>query len=126
MANNPLEHINFTVSNPDALAEQLCRLFDWKIRWAGKAKDDGYTVHVGTDFSYLALYTHKDMRIEEQSHLTLSHLNHVGIVVDELDKVEQKVINEGLVPFNHGNYEPGRRFYFMLEDNIEVEVVSYN
>jgi hypothetical protein len=31
----------------------------------------------------------------------------------------------GYTPFNHGDYEPGRRFYFDGPDNIEIEVVSY-
>ncbi|MFT4811430.1 MAG: hypothetical protein ACI9LX_004807 [Paraglaciecola sp.] len=29
------------------------------------------------------------------------------------------------MPYNHGDYEPGRRFYFNLEEGIEIEVVSY-
>ena len=30
-----------------------------------------------------------------------------------------------LEPFNHDDYEPGRRFYFFDWDGIEFEVVSY-
>lgn len=125
MNNNTLEHINITVSDPDSLAELLCRIFDWRIRWAGAAKDDGYTVHVGSESSYLALYTHKEVQSQAQSHTTLNHLNHIGITVDELDNVEERIKQLGLATFNHGDYEPGKRFYFMLEDNLEIEVISY-
>ena len=31
----------------------------------------------------------------------------------------------GLEPFSHGDYEPGRRFYFLDPDGIEYEVISY-
>ena len=31
----------------------------------------------------------------------------------------------GLTPFSHGDYEPGRRFYFFDPDGIEYEVISY-
>ena len=52
-------------------------------------------------------------------------LNHIGVEVDDLDAVEARVIAAGLLPFNHGDYDPGRRFYFLDPDGIEYEVVSY-
>lgn len=125
MTNNTLEHINITVSDPDSLAEVLCRIFDWDIRWAGAAKDNGYTVHVGNKSSYLALYTHEDVKSLQQSHFTLNHLNHIGIVVDELNNIEDRVKQEGFSTFNHGDYEPGKRFYFMIDKNLEMEVITY-
>ncbi|MEC7669548.1 MAG: VOC family protein, partial [Pseudomonadota bacterium] len=30
-----------------------------------------------------------------------------------------------LIPHNHADYEPGKRFYFDTPDGIEIEVVSY-
>ena len=53
-------------------------------------------------------------------------LNHVGVQVDDLDTIEMRVKAVGLVPFSHGDYEPGRRFYFLDPDGIEYEVVSYS
>ena len=47
------------------------------------------------------------------------------VVVEDLDGVEAKVKAAGYHPHNHGDYEPGRRFYFDGPDNIEIEVVSY-
>ena len=45
--------------------------------------------------------------------------------VDDLDATEARVVAAGLTPFNHGDYAPGRRFYFFDPDGIEYEVVSY-
>jgi len=46
-------------------------------------------------------------------------------VVDDLDSVEDRVKAAGFTTGNHGDYEPGRRFYFHDADGIEFEVVSY-
>lgn len=54
------------------------------------------------------------------------HVNHVGIVVDDLDEIEQRVRSVGFEPHMHANYEPGRRFYFFDDTGLEIEVVSYN
>ena len=46
-------------------------------------------------------------------------------MVDDLDAAERVVIDAGLTPFSHDDYEPGRRFYFFDWDGIEFELVSY-
>ncbi len=113
-----LEHVNITVSDPQKTAALMATLFDWNIRWEGPAKSGGRTVHVGTDDAYLAVYANGGAPPQ-------GRLNHVGIVVDDLDATERRVIAAGLTPFSHGDYEPGRRFYFLDDDGIEFEVVSY-
>ena len=120
-----LEHINLTVQDTDLTASILSHIFDWKIRWAGPAKDHGRTIHLGAEDTYLALYSHDDKYFADTSHKTITHLNHIGIVVDDLDTVEKKVKASGFIPHSYADYEPGRRFYFNIEDGIEVEVVSY-
>lgn len=52
-------------------------------------------------------------------------LNHVGILVDDLDDIERRVVAAGLIPFAHAVYDPGRRFYFLDYDGTEFEIVSY-
>lgn len=127
MQNSFIEHVNITVSDPDQTADLLIRLFDWKVRWRGPAKGDGLTVHVGTDRDYLAIYsTGESKNSKDVSYLTKGGLNHVGIVVDDLDLIEERVIAAGLKPHNHGDYEPGRRFYFHDDNGIEFEIVSYS
>ena len=121
-----LEHVNLTVSNAERTAKQLCALFDWKVRWHGPAADDGYTYHVGTDNFYLALYAPKRTEgAQPDGFAMLGRLNHLGVVVDNLDAMEQRVIEAGYTPRSHQNYAPGRRFYFYDEDNVEYEIVSY-
>lgn len=120
-----LEHINLTVSDPDKTATLFCQLFDWHIRWAGPAKDQGYTVHVGSTSSYLALYAATSLFKGTGSYKHIGHLNHIGIMVDDLLLAEERIIKQGYTPFNHADYEPGKRFYFMLSDEIEIEVISY-
>lgn len=120
-----IEHVNVTVTDPDRTAALMETLFGWKIRWSGEAQNGGRTVHVGSDEQYLAVYSDPRRSYTADDFRKGRPLNHVGIEVDDLDAVEAKVIGAGLVPFNHGSYEPGRRFYFFDPDGTEYEVVSY-
>lgn len=121
-----LEHINVTVADPLATAAMLVELFDWKIRWQGDAIGGGFSVHVGGEGSYLAFYTRGEKsEAAGDSHNQLSGLNHIGIVVDDLKDAEAKVITAGFKTHSHGDYEPGRRFYFEGQDGLEFEIVSY-
>jgi len=121
-----LEHVNVTVSNPEATANRLCELFGWHIRWQGNAKYGGTTVHVGTKQSYVAVFSYKATSAPAvETYETRGGLNHIGIVVDDLDAAEARVVDAGYTPRSHADYEPGRRFYFDDEDGIEFEVVSY-
>lgn len=122
-----LEHTNFTVKDPDKTARWMCDLFGWHIRWAGAAMSTGRTVHVGTDTHYLALFSPgQPVKTTEDHHATIGGLNHLAVVVDNIDAMEQAVTAQGFTPVNHGDYEPGRRFYFHDEDGIEYEVVQYD
>ena len=121
-----LEHVNLTARDSKATAKWLCELFGWKIRWEGEAMLDGYTVHVGGDDSYVAIYSRsKNAPEAPESYDHAGALNHIGVVVDDLDATEKKVLAAGFETHNHGDYEPGRRFYFNDTDGIEYEVVSY-
>ena len=78
-----------------------------------------------SDAAYVALYTGPDGEHPATRYAKGAPLNHVGVQVDDLDTIEMRVKAVGLTPFNHGDYEPGRRFYFFDPDGIEYEVVSY-
>jgi catechol 2,3-dioxygenase-like lactoylglutathione lyase family enzyme len=121
-----IEHVNLTVSDPDRTAALLARLFDWRVRWSGPAMAGGRTVHVGTDEQYLALYAGTESDGAPLAWPKGAPFNHVALTVDDLDVAERRVALAGLAPFNHGDYEPGRRFYFIDPDGIEFEVVSYD
>ena len=123
-----IEHVNVTVTHPEATAAMLCELFDWQIRWQGPSQMGGETYHVGTDRQYLAVYTydHEPTQIETSNARIRGGLNHVGIQVDNLDEVQARVEAAGFKPYAFGDYEPGKRFYFRDNDDIEYEVVSYD
>ncbi|MCW3848307.1 VOC family protein [Sphingomonas sp. LB-2] len=121
-----IEHVNITVRDPDRAAALMIGLFGWHVRWQGPSLLGGHTVHVGDDRFYLAFYTHDGAGTPDAKFRKGQPLNHVGIVVDDLDALEAKVVVAGLTPFSHGDYEPGRRFYFLDHDGTEFEVVSYD
>lgn len=121
-----LEHVNLTVRDPDAVAATLCDLLDWHVRWSGAALGDGRSVHVGTDDAYVALYRPAGAVTDPaSSYGTHGALNHLGVLVDDLDAMEARVKAAGFAPRSHADYAPGRRFYFDGPEGIEVEVVSY-
>ena len=120
-----LEHVNITVGDADRTAALLQALFGWQVRWAGPSMAGGRTVHVGTGDQYVALYTVKGSDGTPRRWTKGAPLNHVAVVVDDLESIEARVIEAGLTAFSHADYEPGRRFYFFDPDGIEFEVVSY-
>lgn len=126
MSQATLEHVNLTVSDPEGTADMICKVFDWHVRWQGKSASGGDTIHVGSETDYLAIYS---SRGDLKPHIKASNhhvgLNHVGILVNDLDAVEARVREAGLTPFGHDDYEPGKRFYFYDPDGIEFEVICY-
>ncbi len=117
-----LEHANITVSDPDRSSALLQKLCGWHERWRGPSQLGGWTIHVGGERDYIALYTHQS---PIPRYAKGQPLNHVALVVDDLDGAEAIIKEAGLIPFSHGDYEPGRRFYFYDWDGIEFEMVSY-
>jgi catechol 2,3-dioxygenase-like lactoylglutathione lyase family enzyme len=124
MSSLRIEHVNVTVADPERTAALMQALFDWHIRWSGLAQNGGYSIHVGSNEHYVALYTPGNTAPAE-AFAKGRPLNHIGVEVDDLDATEARVIAAGLKPFSHADYEPGRRFYFLDPDGIEYEVVSY-
>ena len=124
MAIPRIEHVNITVSDPERAAALMENLFGWRVRWKGPSQMGGRTIHVGTDDNYVAVYT-GGQACSPDTFAKGRPLNHIGVEVDDLDAVEARVVEAGLTPFSHGDYEPGRRFYFLDHDGIEFEVVSY-
>ena len=125
MTNARIEHVNITVTDPHRSADLMHELFGWEIRWEGPAMAGGHTIHVGSDEDYLALYTNDAVRNADPRFDKGKPFNHVGVVVDDLDAVERKVIAAGLEPFSRERYDPGERFYFFDWNGIEFEVVGY-
>ena len=122
MTQGRIEHVNLTVTDIERSAELFEKLLGWRQRWRGASMHGGETIHVGEENTYLALYTD---RKEHAGQKKGRPMNHVGLVVDDLDGAEQVIVAAGLEPWGHDDYEPGRRFYFYDWDGIEFEVVSY-
>jgi catechol 2,3-dioxygenase-like lactoylglutathione lyase family enzyme len=122
MATGRIEHANLTVSNPERSSAFFQRLLGWHERWRGPSQMGGETIHVGNETDYLALYTKDGV---EGGYAKGVPLNHVGLLVDDLDAAEQIVSEAGFEPWGHDDYEPGKRFYFYDWDGIEFEVISY-
>ncbi len=120
-----LEHVNIAVGNPDRTAAMLSHLFDWNIRWKGLGGSGGRSIHIGTATGYIAVSSMKNSDGTPLAHGKGRPLTHVGIEVTNLDDVERRAQEFGLTSFNHGDYEPGRRFYLLDNDGIEWEIVSY-
>lgn len=122
-----LEHVNITVTDPIKTANRLVDLFGWHIRWQGEAMNGGTTVHVGSKDTYLAVYgPNTPNQAGPDTYTTRGGLNHVGVVIDDLDAAEARILAAGYQTHSHGSYDPGRRFYFDDDDGIEFEVVSYS
>jgi hypothetical protein len=123
-----LEHVNLTVSDPLAFAGVLTDLFEWKIRWQGGSIGNGFSVHVGGEDSYLAIYKPPAPPSPSNhiSYETVGGLNHLGVVVDDLEAAEARVKAAGFRAHSHANYEPGKRFYFDGPEGVEIEVISYS
>jgi glyoxylase I family protein len=120
-----IEHVNLTVSRPERSAGLFRDLFGWRVRWRGPARDGGQVIHVGDEANYIAVHAEPGEKKEGLGWPKGEPLNHVGIQVANLDEIERRVVAAGLTPFSHGDYEPGRRFYFLDWDGIEFEIVSY-
>ena len=90
-----LEHVNLTVRDPERSAALMTALFGWHERWRGPSQMGGWTIHVGDEKGYLALYTHGEGDTPGRFGKGVP-LNHVGIEVDDLDAVEAKAVAAGL------------------------------
>jgi catechol 2,3-dioxygenase-like lactoylglutathione lyase family enzyme len=118
-----LEHVNITVSDIERSATLLQQLLGWRIRWRGPSQLGGETIHVGGDEDYIALYT-KGAPVSRFAKGV--PLNHIALVVPDLDAAEAVVRAAGLEPVSFWDYEPGKRFYFFDWDGVEFEMVSYD
>ena len=55
----------------------------------------------------------------------VGQMNHIGVLVNNLDGTEEKVKSAGFTPVSYADYEPGRWFYFYDDAGVEFEVISY-
>ncbi|MBY5973479.1 VOC family protein [Pseudooceanicola marinus] len=121
-----LDHANITVDDPDATADWLCNVFGWQVLWRGSGIEVGRTVHVGTDDSYIALFTFGGPNAPRPArYRTQGMLNQLSVLTEEdIGAVEARVANAGFEPINHREAGARRRFCFLDHDGIEWEVAA--
>ena len=84
-------------------------------RWEGETQDNGYSIHIGDTDSFIAIYKPGPKIVPYQRSYAMSgHVNHVGIVVDDLGEIEKRVRLVGFEPHMHADYEPGADFISMM------------
>ena len=110
-----IEHVNLTVSNLDRSIDLFEKLCGWHVRVRDRHSVRGQFAHVGGEDTYLALWSDGADYSGQQKG---KPMNHVGLLVDDLDAAERVVTEAGLCPFGHDDYEPGRRFYFFDRDGV--------
>jgi catechol 2,3-dioxygenase-like lactoylglutathione lyase family enzyme len=94
-----IEHANLTVTDPERSAALFERLLGWRERWRGPSQLGGRTIHVGSDTTYLALYTKDGVPKDRGAGYSKGvPLNHVGFLVDDLGAAEQVVKMPGSSP----------------------------
>ncbi len=85
----------------------------------------GHSIHVGTDGSYVALYTPpEDLK---QADGAAGQPNHIGVLVEGLDATEIKVRAAGYQLLRACRLRAGARgSTSTISGGVEIEVVSYS
>ena len=119
---NHLEHANLRVKNIDEAIKFLkTALPNFKVRGEGAAGGNRW-VHIGTDYSYLALNEDPREPVRQGP-----GLNHIGFVIDDSEAVRARLekagYREGFIPpESHPHH---KRIYFHDGNNMEWEFVQY-
>ena len=119
-----LEHANFTVSDPAATANWMREVFGWHLRWEGDAMAGGHTKHVGTEAHYVALYNPGNAgTLMNTSYETIGALNHIAVVVDDLDAMIEQIKAEGVEMEGEPMTESYGKFAWIMDpDGRKVEL----
>ena len=120
-----VEHANVTVSNiDDAIQFIQTAIPEFKVRHRGETQYRW--CHIGTDNSYIAL---QEMLAREQTdrapYLDVG-INHIGLVVNDVDQVKQRLLSDGYQQNDIGEENPYRkRIYFYDRSGVEWEFIQY-
>ena len=120
-----VEHANITVINIDDAVQFIqTAIPEFKVRHRGETQYRW--CHIGTDNSYIAL---QEMVAREQTdrapYLDVG-INHIGLVVDDVDQVKQRLLSDGYQQNDIGEENPYRkRVYFYDRSGVEWEFIQY-
>ncbi len=116
MSTATLEQIKINVTDANTTAKILCGFFNWKVQWSEYEPTNTQTIQIGNEASQLVLTSSKESNLDKDSHTVLTH---IGIAVENINKVKKDVINAGLETYGHYQNSVRNEFYFRDHDKIE-------
>ncbi|OZG73176.1 lactoylglutathione lyase [Hahella sp. CCB-MM4] len=122
-----LEHANITVENAQKTMEFLKTAFpDFELRGEGKLwNQPGKWVHFGNESFYFALQQCDDHLSETGTRYLNDGINHVGMVVEDLDGILCRFKEKGYSGYESDAHPYRRRAYYYDPNGIEWEFVQY-
>ncbi len=122
-----LEHANITVENAEKTMEFLKTAFpDFELRGQGSLQNQsGKWVHFGNEIFYFALQQCDDHLSETGTRYLNDGINHVGMVVEDLDGIVGRLGEKGYSGYESDPHPYRRRAYYFDPNGIEWEFVQY-
>ncbi|MBB1312858.1 VOC family protein [Aliivibrio sp. SR45-2] len=124
------EHANITVPNIDAaIAFLLNAAPDFRVKIDQTPVGSYRWAHVGNDEYYFALQEPKDATSSQDTRKPYHNIgvNHIGMIVDNLDHLQEKLLALGYEQNGLVTQEKhGRRTYFYDKAGFEWELVEYD
>ena len=127
MAN--VEHVNLVVKDIKETKDFLLAAFpDWRVRGQGQNSwygDKRNWIHIGTDHSYITLNDMGDGSNRDLKSLNVG-LAHIGIVVEDVDELRNRLVSKGYEIGTIGADHPFRKtIYFIDPAGYEFEFIQY-
>ena len=124
-----LEHANITVQNIDKAIQFLNIVApDFVIR-KDESKEGTYRwAHIGNDSFYIALQEPHLQNKQSEGSIPYENrgVNHLALIVSDLDKIEQQLIAAGYQKSIDTPQEKYRkRIYYFDNDGFEWELIEY-
>ncbi|WP_241836728.1 VOC family protein [Salinivibrio sp. IB574] len=126
-----IEHVNITVVDMDAaLAFLAVAVPDFKIRQDAQSPKGYRWVHVGNEHCYFALQEpnpSSEPSIQPRSAYKSQGVNHIGLIIDDIDTIRERLLEKGYQPNGSMAHETHRkRMYFYDKAGFEWELVAYS
>jgi catechol 2,3-dioxygenase-like lactoylglutathione lyase family enzyme len=123
-----LEHANICVRDMEGMTRFLQTAFpEFRVRGEGRSQDGTRWLHIGTDENYIAL---GESRVEPDRRWApyqgLPGVNHLGVEVDDVESLRDRLITAGYRESTPPNAHPHRkRLYFYDSEGNDWEFVQY-
>ena len=123
-----IEHVNITSGNLMETLEFLkTALPEWKVRGEGISTATGKEqkwLHFGSDEEYITINEGETKAVASIE--GSNGLQHVGFIVEDVDKVARRLIDKGYSPtLPLTDFTARRNVYFMDNSGFEYEFVQY-